>query len=223
MDLPVIVAFVDAYMIDTPDLSNLAWWSWGHAGSTLKGGQAADTSAEFLTMGADGHIYFVGDVAGGNSIFNHDPRSPVALEEDEGEMVERFQEDHPTVRIGNDLWSTGSSGPTHITFIARLTGGTGTLERSTQINTVRREGGLGPCWPNAVAADRWSRTYIALGCRWQSQGRDAVRVNGVWPGDTGNGNEVYLAVLAPDFTSRYHWAPLTMPGEDVDDDGVIET
>ncbi|MEQ9200460.1 MAG: hypothetical protein RLN80_10770, partial [Rhodospirillales bacterium] len=69
--LAVQSAFVEAWDFDMKRV----WRNWGYAGGEL-GNRTADTHGLRLTIGLDGELYFLGEAAGGDSLFLKHPTIP---------------------------------------------------------------------------------------------------------------------------------------------------
>ena len=201
---PVQVAFIRAFAIDNLR-GSATWVNYDWPGNLLGGPQPgdehpsryhhleADTRGYRLAMGRDGMLYFAGESAGGNSIFNRDPRE---LGRSLARNEENFTIDRHTIPYGTQA--------NHITAFARYHPDTGKLDRlqwaiprliNDRGNTMR---------PRGIAADEEGRVYLTGHAAHHIANRGDI-----WINDTlvhpEHGNGAFLMITSPDWRSRETW------------------
>lgn len=195
---PVQVAFLTA--VNSNNLSNFQWQNWGFDGNTLtSNGQndMADTRGYRLSVGRDGLLYFLGEVAGGNSIFRWNGR-------------DRTTSTLVKYDAFNDPYNSKSP---HQAYYARLNPTTGQLLQG-QLAFARLGGEAGGATnafrvnEGAIAADESGNIYISGQGFSKIQNRDLNQINGQTVGAYAKG-ELTALVVASDFQSRRLWTPFT--------------
>ena len=191
--LAVQSAFVEAWDFDM----NRVWKNWGYAGAQL-GNRTADTHGLRLTIGLDGELYFLGEAAGGDSLFLKHPTIPAR----EGML------------IFSDRYNTPvGPGRAVLAFFARLDPLTGRLKKA-QYAFPR----LGPdklnrtntFLPRAIAADELGNVFIGGVSGLGIPDRDKQTISGTPVGTYGG--DPTLLVVSADFQRRIRWTTLTAGG-----------
>ena len=191
--LAVQSAFVEAWDFNM----NRVWKNWGYAGAEL-GNRTADTHGLRLTIGLDGELYFLGEAAGGDSLFLKHPTTPAR----EGML------------IFSDRYNTPvGPGRAVIAFFARLDPVTGRLKKA-QYAFPR----LGPdklnrtntFLPRAIAADELGNVFIGGVSGLGIPDRDKQTIAGTAVGTYGG--DPTLLVVSADFQRRIRWTTLTAGG-----------
>ncbi|NJM08924.1 hypothetical protein HC891_26105, partial [Candidatus Gracilibacteria bacterium] len=184
--LPVQVAFLLSFSYD---LQTQHWANWGFSGAALSEATAADTRGYRVAIGRDNQLYFAGENAGGNSIFQYDPRDPNAPQ--------------PTVQFDtyNQPTNTASA---HFAYYARLDPNSGALVLA-QVAIPRLSDGKSNTYrPRAITADERGYVYLAGTAAFSIDNRDVQQIGGrsVAPYAGGDGT---VLVVSPDFSTRMTW------------------
>ena len=150
--------------------------------------------------GRDGALYFAGESAGGNSIFQREPQNLDG--NPSGDRLVKTDKYH-------NPFNTSSN---HITFYARLDASSGALLKgqfvlsrlsSDKGNTIR---------PRAITADASGRVYVAGVTACCTAKRADQQLSGRTIPDY-SGGEGFLLIVSPDFTQRLHWTPFSGGGD----------
>jgi hypothetical protein len=198
---PVQVAFLRAFSYD---LRTVKWVNWDYSGLDLNG-QEADTRGYRIAMGRDEKLYFLGENAGGNSIFRFDPRSPIGTLAD-GRRGMTEQSCGCWVQYDEFNQPYNTSDP-HFAYYARIEPATGRILKgqfaiprlpSTRSNTFR---------VRAITADETGRVYVGGVTAFALQNRNGKTVAGQSP-TAYNGGDLTMLVVAEDFGERLVWHPL---------------
>ncbi len=205
---PVQVGFIRAFKIDDVE-GDTVWsaydWPGNPLGAAPGGGRGegyhlleADTRIYRLAMGRDGGLYFAGEAAGGNAIFE---RLPQKLEEGAGDRYVRFDAySHPYNTAAN-----------HITAYGRLHPATGELDRVQSLLSRQANNRGNTLRPRGIAADERGRVYLTGVATRYIANRDEMTVNGIRVGPA-PGGDAFLLITSPDWRSRQTWAAFTAPG-----------
>ena len=196
---PVQVAFLTGLDLDL----QTNWQTWGFEGNILTDdvngrGQndMADTRGYRVTVGRDGQLYFLGEVAGGNSIYRwngKDRSTPTQVKYD----------------AYNDPYNSASP---HQTYYARIDSDTGEVMQgqlafpryNNASNAFRVEDGT-------IAADEAGNVYIGGVTYSGVDGRDDNAIAGQSVGSYAFQSEGDLTalVVSHDFQQRRLWTPFT--------------
>ncbi len=196
---PVQVTYLTSLDLDL----NVSWQTWGFDGNTLTddvNGQGqndmADTRGYRVTIGRDGELYFLGEVAGGNSIYRwngKDRSTPTQVKYD----------------AYNDPYNSASP---HQTYYARINPETGEVMRGQLAfpryngasNAFRVENGT-------ISADEQGNVYIGGTTFSGVDGRDNNAIAGQSVGSYAFRSEGDLTalVISSDFQQRRLWTPFT--------------
>ncbi len=195
---PVQVAYVNAF--NPTNLETFQWQNWGFDGNTLtSNGQndMADTRGYRVSIGDDGQLYFLGEVAGGNSIFRwngRDRSTPTLVKYDAYNDPYNSKSPHQVYYARLDP-TTGAIDKGQLAF-ARLNGDTSAIA-----NAFRVENG-------AIAADESGNIYISGQGFSKIKDRDINQINGQTVGPYTK-SDLTALVVANDFQSRRLWTPFT--------------
>ena len=183
------------------DLVTFNWKNWGYSGLDLNG-QEADTRGYRVSIGRDNKLYFLGENAGGNSIFRFDPRSPIGvLGDGRRGMIEKSCD----CWVSFDEFNIGyNAGAAHFAYYARVDPATGAVLKgqfaiprlpNTRSNAFR---------VRAISADERGRVYIGGISAYALENRSGQRVAGQSIGEYG-GTDVAMLVVSEDFKTRLIW------------------
>ncbi len=189
---PVQVAFLNRFDRNL----NFQWQTWGYDGNTLTDGQndMADTRGYRVTMGRDGELYFLGEVAGGNSIFRwngQDRSTPTQVKYD----------------AYNDPYNSGSP---HQAYYARINQNTGEVLKG-QLAFARLSNGKSNAFrvdEGTIAADEQGNIYIGGQGFSTIKDRDINQIGGETVGGYVK-SDLTALVVSSDFQSRRLWTPFT--------------
>ncbi len=198
---PAQVNFIRAF-----DINNVTgaaeWINYDWPGSTLRNEQnpdVADTRGYRISIGGDGMLYFAGEAHGGNTTFAWDPQIvDRRLTSDEWIITDKYS--HP--------WQTRAEAKT---VFGRFDPATGELDMLQWLfarltnndgNTLRTRG---------IEADEHGRIFLTGETTAHIRDRLDQSVGGE-PVAPYGGGEVFLAVIAPDFSHREHWTVFTATG-----------
>ena len=207
---PVQVGFIRAFALDDLE-GDAAWtaydWPGNPLGAAPGGGRGegyhlleADTRIYRLAMGRDGALYFAGEAAGGNAIFERDPQD---LDQRVGDKWVRFD-------AYNTPFNTAAN---HIAAYGRLHPGTGALDRVQSLLPRLQNNRGNTLRPRGIAADEQGRVYLTgVSTRYMAH-RDGMSINGV-PVGPPSGGDVFLLITSPDWKSRHTWVAFTAPEGD---------
>ena len=195
---PVQVAYLCSYGYE---LAARKWTNWNYSGLDLNG-QAADTRGYRVSMGRDNKLYFLGEKAGGNSIFRFDPRSPIGiLANGRRGMIEQDCDCWIRWDEYNIGYKTASA---HFAYYARLEPATGQILKgqfavprlpNTQSNTFR---------VRSITADEQGRVYIGGISVYAIENRRGTKIAGQSTGEYGR-TDVTMLVVSEDFKTRLIW------------------
>ncbi len=192
---PVQVAYMTAF----DSQLNVNWQTWGYDADTLTHGQndMADTRGYRVTIGRDGELYFLGEVAGGNSVFrwNGKDRSTNTLVKYDAY---------------NDPYNSASP---HQTYYARIDPATGEVVQG-QLAIARLANGAANAVrviDGSIAADEQGNVYIGGRSFAGIDDRNLQQVGGQTVGDYAKGDPFAL-VISSDFRTRRSWTPFTENG-----------
>lgn len=190
---PVQVAFLYSFSYD---LSTRKWVNWGFDGAALEELTAADTRLYRVAIGHDGKLYALGENAGGNSIFQRDPRDP---------NVTRATVQYD---IYNQPVQTRSA---HFAYYARLEPDTGAL-LGAQLAIPRLPDGTSNTFrARAITADEQGYIYVTGTSAFIIENRDLQHIAGQQVAPYKGGDSALL-VVAPDFRTRMRWTVWTAGG-----------
>jgi hypothetical protein len=213
---PVQVAYLYAYGYD---LGVRKWTNWNYSGLDLNG-QEADTRGYRVAMGRDNKLYFLGENAGGNSIFRWNPRSPIGtLPDGRNGLLETSCECWVQYDQFSQPFNTASP---HFAYYARLEPATGTILKgqfiiprlpNTKSNTFR---------VRAIAADETGQVVIGGISAFGIENRTAKRVAGQNSNEYG-GADLTVFIASSNFSTRIAWHPLNQStSSDKNNDGIFE-
>ncbi len=213
---PVQVAYLFSYPYD---LTNRKWTNWNYSGLDLNG-QEADTRGYRVSMGRDNKLYFLGENAGGNSIFRWDPRSPIGIVSNGRRgLIETSCNCWINFDQYNQPYNSASP---HFAYYARLEPSTGTILKgqflvprlpNTQSNTFR---------VRAISADENGQIIIGGLSAYGIENRSGKRVAGQNLGEYG-GADLTIVVISSDLRSRVAWHPFNKDsGTDTNNNGITE-
>lgn len=192
---PVQVAFLTGFdgNLDTK------WSSWGYDADTLTDGQndMADTRGYRITIGRDGQLYFLGEVAGGNSVFRWNGK-------------DRSTETLVKYDAYNDPYNSKSP---HQTYYARINPDTGEVLQG-QLAIARLSNGASNAvrvYEGSITADEAGNVYIGGRAFSGLAGRDQQTINGQAVGDYTK-SDPFALVVSSDFQSRRNWTTFVQDG-----------
>jgi uncharacterized protein YjdB len=213
---PVQVAYLYSYPYN---LSARKWTNWNYSGLDLNG-QEADTRGYRVSMGRDNKLYFLGENAGGNSIFRFDPRSPIGIVSNgRPGMIEQ----DCNCWIRSDEYNIGyNAASAHFAYYARIEPASGTVLKgqfavprlpNTKSNTFR---------VRAITADEQGRVYIGGISAYALENRSGKKIAGQSTGEYG-GTDVTMLVVSEDFKTRLIWTAWNKEGpNDSNANGIRE-
>ena len=196
---PVQVTFLTSLDLDL----NVNWQTWGFDGNSLTddvNGQGqndmADTRGYRVTIGRDGQLYFLGEVAGGNSIYRwngKDRSTPTQVKYD----------------AYNDPYNSASP---HQAYYARINPDTGEVMQG-QLAFPRYNGASNAfrVEKGTISADESGNVYIGGVTFSGVDGRDNNQIDGQSVGSYAFRSEGDLTalVVSSDFQQRRLWTPFT--------------
>ncbi|WP_027482422.1 Ig-like domain-containing protein [Deinococcus pimensis] len=195
---PVQVAFLRSFPYD---LSAAKWRNWDYSGGDLNG-QEADTRGYRISLGRDGMLYFLGENAGGNTIFRWDERSPIGTL---GDGRRGLIETDCACWVAYDEYSLPyNAGAAHFGYFARIDPASGNVLKgqfavprlpNTRSNAFR---------VRAIAADEGGRVYVGGVSAYTFPNRTGKSVGGQARSAYGGGDLVML-IVSPDFGTRIAW------------------
>ncbi len=188
------VAFIRGYTYT----GKLKWqdYDWTQTQAQAANSSCADTRGLRVAIGKDNMLYFAGESAGGNSIYNYNPKN--------------ISQKAPNVDIDNynTPFNTKSN---HITYYAKLNPATGAIvvgqfalarRPNDQGNTIR---------PRAITADEKGNVYIGGESGASIPNRTKLSISGQTLGPY-SGGDCFLLVVSPDFSQRKIWTSWTATG-----------
>jgi hypothetical protein len=195
---PVQVAFLHAWSYN----GSLLWRDYDFSENEVSTtGLTADTRGLRVAMGRDGMLYFAGTSAGGNSIYNRDPKAST-VKPDQSQL------------IGYDSYTVPSStSSTTITWYGRYNPVDGTLLKGQFLLTRNpaQENQGNTISPAAVMADEYGRVYLAgVACNAIAK-RDVQKIAGI-PVAAYSGCESFVLVTRADLQQRLIWTTFTAGG-----------
>lgn len=184
------VAFVRAY-----DYRGALVWANYDWARTEVGSECADTQGDLVVIGRDGLLYFVGDSAGGNSIYSHDPQD--------------FSSRVPNVATDsfNNPFNTSSN---KISYYARLSPSDGSWQLGQYALSRQANGRGNTLTPRAVAADESGRVLLGGASACCMANRDRLQISGMPAGPYAGDN--FVLYVSPDFRERLSWSTWTGTG-----------
>lgn len=194
--LPVQSAFVKAYSLAGGTL-NYIFKTFGFPGSEL-GKDEADTRGYRINIGKDGKIYFLGEAAGGNSVFRWNGKQTVftnGCQNPRSKLVSYDQYSIP--------FNTKSA---HIAYFCTINPRTGEVERGQYV-IPRLSSGVSNSYrikDGYIHADQKGYVYIGGTSAAKFGGRDIQHLNGILVGEYAGGDMVAL-IVSPDYTVRTFW------------------
>jgi hypothetical protein len=192
--LPVQVAYLDAYPLS---LAALQWRNWGFNGKDLSEATAADTRGYRVAIGRDNRLYFLGENAGGNSIFQYDPRN---------QNIKRNTKQYD---IYNQPVQTASA---HFAYYAQFNPATGELFQH-QVAIPRLSDGTSNTFrARAITADEHGYVYVGGTTAAAINNRDILQINGRTLAPYAGGDGTIL-VVSPDFGTRLIWTTWSNGGK----------
>ena len=196
--LPVQSAFVKSYTLKAGAFSeDVDRRTFGFPGNQL-GLDQADTRGYKINVGKDGKIYFLGEAAGGNSVFRWNGKNTIALNGCSNPPSRLVQYDQY-----NSPYNTASA---HIAYFCTIDPLTGEVERGQYIiprltsgksNTYRIKDGY-------IHADQKGYVYIGATSAYAIAGRQIQHLNGELVDDYAGGDMVVLMV-DPNYRVRTFW------------------
>lgn len=177
-------------------------WDWS---SQEADNLSSDTRGESVTIGRDGHLYYVGESHGGVTTHLRAPRD--------------LDEDAPLVRRDDYSQSHNWNGAAPLGFVARLDAGTGELDAG-QLLAVRLSDGRGNAVsPQAVTANEEGTIFLggSSACcieRWEHK---EVADQSAMP-EYGGGQ--WTMALSPDFEERHLWTTFSGGASNVEFAGL---
>lgn len=210
--LPVQVAYLYSYGYD---LGERGWTNWNYNGDDLLNNQA-DTRGYRLAMGRDNQLYFLGENAGGNSIFRWDPQDPAdancRLIADREYCALRMDSASSPLRT-SDVYNTPvQTAAPHFVFYARLNPATGQAEHGQFAIPRLSNGNSNTYRARAITADEAGRVYVAGVSASAIENRQSLFVGGQAVAPYSGGDAAVL-VVSPDFSTRLNWTAFTGPAE----------
>ncbi len=188
------VAFVRGYSYT----GKIKWqdYDWTSAQAYATNSSCADTRGVRVAIGKDNLLYFAGESAGGNTIYNYDSSD--------------LSQNAPNVTFDkyNTPYNTKSN---QITYYARLNPATGEILKGQfalarlskdQGNTIR---------PKAITADEDGNVYIGGISGYNIANRNALSISGQ-PLGPYSGGDCFLLIVSPDFNTRKIWTSWTAQG-----------
>lgn len=192
---PVQVAFLTGFDGNL----NTQWSSWGYEADTLTDGHndMADTRGYRVTIGRDGQLYYLGEVAGGNSIYRWNGK-------------DRSTETLVKYDAYNDPYNSKSP---HQTYYARINPETGEVLQG-QLALARLSSGDSNAvrvYEGSITADEAGNVYIGGRAFSGVAGRDQQTINGEAVGEYAKADPFAL-VVSSDFQSRKNWTTFVKDG-----------
>lgn len=186
--LPSGLPVQSAYLYAFSDALEFKWKNWDWPGAQLTGNEA-DTRGYRVAMGRDGMLYFLGENAGGNTVFRWQPRYLSAS----GNL------------ISYDDYSSGVfSASAHFAYFARLNPVDGSV-LAGQFAVPRLSSGLSNTFRvRAISADEQGTVYVGGQAASAIESRDTNRIAGQLIAPYAGGDGVVL-VVSPDFSTRLVW------------------
>jgi len=191
------VAFIRGYSYT----GKLKWhdYDWTQTQAQAANSSCADTRGLRVAIGKDNMLYFAGESAGGNSIYNYDPRNS----------------DQKAPNVSFDNYNTPfNTKSNHITYYAKLNPATGAILKG-QFALARRPNGQGnTIRPRAITADENGYVYIGGESTASIPNRTnptLLSISGQTLGDY-SGGDCFLLVVSPDFHTRNIWTTWTAKG-----------
>ncbi len=182
----VQIPFVHAY-----NSAGAQQWKLYDFGPNDLGDLCADSRGDRVSIGRDGKLYFAGEMAGGNTVFNKDGKSTT--------------KDGPNV--GYDKFTqTYNTKSSHLTYIARLDSATGAVVAGQSLITrIDVKGDQGnTIKPLAITADAQGRIYAGGVAAYQIADRPKDTLNGHTL-KAYAGGDAWLLITSPDLTTRLLW------------------
>jgi gliding motility-associated-like protein len=194
--LPVQSAFIKAYALVAGNLSFI-FKTFGFAGSEL-GKDEADTRGYRINVGKDGKLYFLGEAAGGNSVFRWNGKETIA---------NNGCTNPPTKLVTFDNFNTPfNTKSAHIAFFCTVNPRTGEVERGQYI-IPRLSSGVSNSYrikDGYIHADQKGYVYIGGASAAQFADRDVQHLNGILV-DKYAGGDMVVLIVNPDYSIRTFW------------------
>ena len=192
--LAVQSPFIYAYTLDGSGNWQYLWRTFGKKGGTM-GYDQADSRGYRINVGKDNILYFLGEMAGGNSVFRWD-----------GKSVE-CEPNHPRKIIEYDWYNSPmQTASEHKAYLATIDPQTGYVQRGQMIvprlsnmdgNSFRVKNGY-------IYADGKGYVYVGGKSAASYDGREIQFLNGKKIGGYAGGDMTML-IVAPDYMQRTFW------------------
>jgi len=183
---------------------NKVFTTFGFNGDILTYDQA-DIRGYCINVGKDGNLYFLGEAAGGNSVFRWNGKQTVCSN---GSTSPK------STLIMYDLYNTPmNTKSAHISYFATINPDNGIIERGQYIiprkddgtsNSFRVKGGY-------IHADAKGYIYIGGTSAYKFAGRDVQHLNGILVGDY-IGGDMTLMISNPEMTARTFYGTFSDKG-----------
>lgn len=171
--------------------SRLAWRAYDFEDP---GAECAPSQGDRIELGRDGMLYYAGHNRGGDSVHLKDPSDVDVLA--------------PISSYDEYTRGSGVVTETH-GFVARFNPETGEVLGGQAL--LPRDGETGGRLAiHAIDADARGHVYLAGESACCIDARDAISVGGQMPGPYDDG-DMFVAILAPDFSERLSWVTWTGP------------
>ncbi len=198
-NLPVQVAFIFAYKkpASASGLMETIFTTFNFRGAEC-GLDQADTRGYKINVGKDGKVYYLGEAAGGNSIYRWNGKTNIELNGCVNPPSRLVQYDN-----FNSPFNTSSA---HIAFFCTINPGNGEIERGQYI-IPRLSSGLSNTYrvrDAYIHADQDGFVYIGGVSASAFAGRDVQKVNGQ-PIGTYSGGDMCALVVTPNYQTRTFW------------------
>ncbi|MCS7003788.1 MAG: T9SS type A sorting domain-containing protein [Cytophagales bacterium] len=213
--LPVQFAFIKRFKANLGNASptQVVPNTFGIDGNLL-GLDQADTRGYRINVGQDGKLYFMGEAAGGNSIFRWNGRTSVELGADgtQGTGDDCNTSLMSSVRklVESDQFSQPfNTSAAHLAYFATINPNTGLVEKGQYIIPRNQSNGVGNSYrvkDGYIHADKDGYVYIAgaSACCVNGTGRDIQKVNGQ-PIAPYTGEDMALLIVSPTYRTKTFW------------------
>lgn len=199
-NLPVQSAFIIALKLEGGK------YTWSHTTFNFNPNDLdqdmADTRGYRINIGKDGKLYYLGEAAGGNSVYRWNGKITTEL---------NGCKNPPYKLVSHDSYSTPfNTKSAHIAYFCTIDPKTGEVERGQYIipRQVNGESNSFRVKDGYIHSDEKGYVYISGQAGSNIAGREILHVNGVLVGAYAGG-DMSLMIVAPDYKSRTYWGVYT--------------